>query len=140
MVQGQAGALVEAPKPGDGREQTSQARVAGEGRRAQAEARTQAKAARTQTEADLAEAKVKVAKEQDAAIARALQEDDEARRQADLKEVAEKEAEAVPDWHPHRRLLHQGLQPAARPADRRESAPGAAGPPSRAGSHHPPRQ
>jgi len=68
MVQGQAGALVEAPKPGDGREQTSQARVAGEGRRAQAEARTQAKAARAQTEAeqaqaDLAEAKVKVAKE-----------------------------------------------------------------------------
>jgi hypothetical protein len=62
MVQGQAGALVEAPKPGDGREQTSQARVAGEGRRAQA------KAARAQTEAeqaqaDLAEAKVKVAKE-----------------------------------------------------------------------------
>ena len=32
MVQGQAGALVGAPKPGDGREQTSQARVAGEGR------------------------------------------------------------------------------------------------------------
>jgi alkylation response protein AidB-like acyl-CoA dehydrogenase len=50
--------------------------------RAQAEARTQAKAARAQAEAaqaqaDLAEAKVKVAKEQDAAIARALQEDDE---------------------------------------------------------------
>ena len=92
MVQGQAGALVEAPKPGDGREQTTQAQVAGEGRR------TQAKAARTQ--ADLAEAKVKVAKEQDAAIARALQEDDEARRQADPKEVAEKEAEAAPDWPP----------------------------------------
>ena len=33
MVQGQAGALVEAPKPGDGRERTSQARVAGEGRK-----------------------------------------------------------------------------------------------------------
>ena len=66
--------------------------------RAQAEARTQAKAA--QAQADLAEAEVKVAKEQDAAIARALQEDDEARRQADLKEVAEKEAEAVPDWPP----------------------------------------
>ena len=68
MVQGQAGALVEAPKPGDGREPTSQARVAGEGRRAQAEARTPAKAARAQTEAeqaqaDLAEAKVKVAEE-----------------------------------------------------------------------------
>ena len=73
--------------------------------RAQAEARTQTKAARAQAEAaqaqaDLAEAKVKVAKEQDAAIARALQEDDEARRQADLMEVAEKEAEAVPDWPP----------------------------------------
>ena len=66
--------------------------------RARAEARTQAEAA--QAQAELAEAKVKVAKEQDAAIARALQEDDEARRQADLKEVAEKEAEAVPDWPP----------------------------------------
>jgi hypothetical protein len=49
-----------------------------------------------QVQADLAEAKVKVAKEQDAAIAKALQEDDEARRQADLKEVAAKEAEAPP--------------------------------------------
>ena len=73
--------------------------------RAQAEARTQAKAARAQAEAaqaqaELAEAKVKAAKEQDAAIARALQEDDEARRQTDLKEVAEKEAEAVPDSPP----------------------------------------
>jgi len=73
--------------------------------RAQAEARTQAKAARAQAEAEraqagLAEAKVKVAKEQDAAIVRALQDDDEARRQADLMEVAEKEAEAVPDGPP----------------------------------------
>ena len=73
--------------------------------RAQAEARTQAKAARAQAEAaqaqaGLAEAEVKVAKEQDAAIARALQEDDEARRRADLREVAEKEAEAAPDWPP----------------------------------------
>ena len=73
--------------------------------RAQAEARTQAKTARAQAEAaqaqaELAEAKVKAAKEQDAAIARALQEDDEARRQADLKEVAEKEAEAGRDWPP----------------------------------------
>ncbi len=73
--------------------------------RAQAEARSQAKAARAQAEAaqaqaGLAEAEVKVAKEQDAAIARALQEDDETRRQADLKEVAEKESEAVPDWPP----------------------------------------
>ena len=65
--------------------------------KAQAEARTQAKA--EQAQADLAEAEVKVAKEQDAAIARALRED-EAHRQADLKEVAEKEAEAVPDWPP----------------------------------------
>jgi hypothetical protein len=73
--------------------------------RAHAEARTQAKAAEAraeteQAQAELAEAKVKAAKEQDAAIARALQEDDEARRQADLKEVAEKEAEAVPDRPP----------------------------------------
>ncbi len=73
--------------------------------RAQAEARAQAKAARTQAEAeqaqaDLAEAEVKVAKEQDAAVARALQEDDEARRQAVLREVAEKEAEAVPEGPP----------------------------------------
>ncbi len=65
--------------------------------RAQAEARTQAEAA--QAQADLAEAEVKVAKEQDAAIARALQEDG-AHRHADLEEVAEKEAEAVPDWPP----------------------------------------
>jgi hypothetical protein len=41
-----------------------------------------------------------MAEEQDAAIARALQEDDEARREADLREVAENEAEAVPDWPP----------------------------------------
>ncbi len=73
--------------------------------RAQAEATAQAKAARAHAEAEqaqagLAEAKVEVAKEQDAAIARALQEDDETRRQADLKEVAEKESEAVPDWPP----------------------------------------
>jgi len=61
-------------------------------------ARAQAEAA--QARADLAEAEVKVAKEQDAAITRALQEDDEARRHADLEEVAEKEAEAVPDWPP----------------------------------------
>jgi hypothetical protein len=61
-------------------------------------ARAQAEAA--QAQAGLAEAEVKVAKEQDAAIARALQEDDETRRQADLKEVAEKESEAVPGWPP----------------------------------------
>jgi hypothetical protein len=40
-----------------------------------------------------------VAKEQDAAIARTSHED-EAHRQADLSEVARKEAEAVPDWPP----------------------------------------
>ena len=73
--------------------------------RAQAEARAQAKAAKAQAEAaqaqaELAEAKAKVAKEQDAAIARALQQEDEARRHADLEEVAEQEAEAVPDWPP----------------------------------------
>ena len=64
----------------------------------------QAKAARAraqaeQAQAELAEAETKVAKEQAAAIARALHED-EAHRQADLHEVAEKEAEAVPDWPP----------------------------------------
>ncbi len=54
---------------------------------------SQAKAAAAQ--AERAEAEAKVAKEQAAAIARALH-DDEAHRQADLQEVAEKEAEAVP--------------------------------------------
>lgn len=54
---------------------------------------SRAKAARAQ--AGLAEAETTVAGEQAAAIARALQED-EAHRQADLEEVAEKEAEAVP--------------------------------------------
>jgi hypothetical protein len=66
--------------------------------------KSQAKAARAQAkaqqaQAELAEAETKVAKEQAAAIARALHED-EAHRQADLQEVAEKEAEAVPDWPP----------------------------------------
>ena len=42
-----------------------------------------------------AKAETKVAEEQAAAIARALQED-EAHRRADLEEVAEEEAEAVP--------------------------------------------
>ena len=46
-----------------------------------------------------AEAEAKVAKEQYAALARALHED-EAHRQADLSEVAEEEAEAVPEWPP----------------------------------------
>ena len=55
--------------------------------------RAQAKAA--EAEAGLAEAEAKVAQEQAAAIARALHED-EVHRHADLKEVAEEEAEAVP--------------------------------------------
>jgi hypothetical protein len=54
---------------------------------------SQAKAAKVQ--AELAAAETKVAEEQAAAIAKALHED-EAHRQADLEEVAEKEAEAVP--------------------------------------------
>ena len=56
-------------------------------------ARAQEKAAKAQ--AGLAEAETRVAEEQAAAIGKALQED-EAHRQADLEEVAEKEAEAVP--------------------------------------------
>ena len=63
---------------------------------AQAKAeRAQEKAA--QAQAVRAEAEAKVAEEQGAALARALHEDD-AHRQADLREVAEKEAEAVPEW------------------------------------------
>jgi hypothetical protein len=66
--------------------------------------KSQAKAARAQAkaeqaQAELAEAETKAAKEQAAAIARALHED-EAHRQANLHEVAEEEAEAVPDWPP----------------------------------------
>ena len=53
----------------------------------------QAKAAKAR--AGLAEAETEVAEEQAAAIAKALHED-ETHRQADLEEVAEKEAEAVP--------------------------------------------
>jgi hypothetical protein len=55
----------------------------------------QAKAAKAR--AELAEAEAKVAEEQAAVIAKALHED-AAHRQADLEEVAEKEAEAVP-WN-----------------------------------------
>ena len=56
----------------------------------------QAKAVKAaKAQAELAEAETEVAEEQAAAIARALHED-EAHRQADLEEVAEKEAEAVP--------------------------------------------
>jgi hypothetical protein len=54
---------------------------------------SQARAAKAR--AGLAEAETKVAEEQAAAIARALHED-EAHQRADLEEVAEKEAEAVP--------------------------------------------
>lgn len=56
-------------------------------------ARAQAKA--TEAEAGLAAAEAKVAQEQASAITRALQ-DDEVHRHADLEEVAEEEAEAVP--------------------------------------------
>jgi hypothetical protein len=38
--------------------------------------------------------------------------------------------------HPHRGLLHQALQPAARPAHRRRPAPSPTGPPRRPGHHH----
>jgi len=62
--------------------------------REQAKAET-ARVKAAQAQAELAEAKTKMAKEQATAIARAMQED-EARRQADLEEVAEEEAEAVP--------------------------------------------
>jgi hypothetical protein len=66
--------------------------------------RAQAKAERArdkaaQAQALRAEAEAKVANEQAAALARALRED-EAHRQTDLREVAEKEAEAVPEWPP----------------------------------------
>jgi len=53
----------------------------------------QAKAAKAQAERE--EAETRVAQEQAAAIARALHED-QVHRHADLEEVAEKEAEAVP--------------------------------------------
>jgi hypothetical protein len=64
------------------------------------ESQSPAKAARDQANAAKAEAllaavEAKVAQEQAAVIARALQED-EAHRHADLQEVAEAEAEAVP--------------------------------------------
>lgn len=66
--------------------------------------RAQAKAERArknaaQAQAIRAKAEAKVAKEQAAALTRAVHED-EAHRQADLREVAEKEAEAVPEWPP----------------------------------------
>ena len=76
----------------------TQARATGEGRTARAKAeRAQEKAA--QAQALRAEAEAKVAEEQSAALARAMHED-EAHRQADLREIAEKEAEATPEWPP----------------------------------------
>jgi hypothetical protein len=70
----------------------------GKAERARAKAeRAREKAA--QAQAVRAEAEAKVAEEQAAVLARALHED-EAHRQADLKEVAEKEAEAMPEEPP----------------------------------------
>jgi len=70
----------------------------GKAERARAKAqRAQEKAA--QAQAVRAEADAKVAGEQAAALARAMHED-EAHQQADLREIAEKEAEAVPEWPP----------------------------------------
>ena len=65
--------------------------------------RRQSQAEAAAARAGPAEAETKVAEEQVAAIARALHED-EAYRQADLQEVAEKEAEAVL-WDPPAGLL-----------------------------------
>jgi hypothetical protein len=84
-------------KPGGG---SSNARPEppGKAERAQVKAeRAREKAA--QAQALRAQAEAKVANEQTAALARAVHED-EAHRQADLREVAEKEAEAVPEWPP----------------------------------------
>jgi len=67
-----------------------------------ARARAKAEKARekpAQAQAVRAEAEAKVADEEAAVLARALRED-QAHRQADLREVAEKEAEAVPEWPP----------------------------------------
>ena len=70
----------------------------GKSERARAKAeRAQKKAAEAQ--ALRAEAEAKVAKEQDTVLARAL-DDDEAQRRADISELAEKEAEAIPEWPP----------------------------------------
>jgi hypothetical protein len=66
--------------------------------------RTRAKAEKAQKKAAeaqalRAEAEAKVAKEQDAVLARVLHED-EAQRRTDISELAEKEAEAIPEWPP----------------------------------------
>jgi hypothetical protein len=71
----------------------------GKAERAQANAdRAQKKAA--EAEALRAEVEAKVAKEQDAVLAQALHED-EKQRQADIAALAEKEAEAIPEWPPN---------------------------------------
>jgi hypothetical protein len=70
----------------------------GKTERARAKAE-RAKEKAAQAEAVRAEAEAKVAAEQAAVLARALHED-EAHRQADLREVAEKEAEAMPERPP----------------------------------------
>jgi hypothetical protein len=82
-----------------GREPLGKAELArAKANRAQEKAKkAQEKAA--QAQAVRAEAEAEVAGEQAAALARALNED-EAQRQADLREVAEKEAEAMPEWPP----------------------------------------
>ena len=59
--------------------------------------RQESQAAAAKAQAVLAGAEAKIAEEQAAVLARALQED-EAHRRADLQEVAEEEAEAVP-WN-----------------------------------------
>jgi hypothetical protein len=70
----------------------------GKTERARAKAdRAQEKA--VQAQAVRAEAEAKVADEQAAALAKALHED-EAHRQADLREIAEKESEAIPERPP----------------------------------------
>src|SRR5690349_1807989 len=65
--------------------------VGGEGREGRRKA--------AEAQAVRAEAEAKVAEEQAAALAKG-QHEDEAQRQADLRKVAEKEAEAAPDWPP----------------------------------------
>ena len=69
--------------------------VSGPGRNGSQAKAARARARAAKAEAGLAEAEAKVAQEQAAAIARVLHED-EAHRHADLEEVAEEEAEAVP--------------------------------------------
>jgi hypothetical protein len=80
----------------------------GKAERALAKAeKAQKKAAEAQAVRDEAEAKV--AREQDAVLARALHED-EAQRHADISELAQKEAEVIPEWPPDPSRGH-GEQP-----------------------------